>query len=186
MKGWSPPSTNWFDLIRPYRPNIYIRQILEKTHERRIDTHHIFVDFKSAFDSTKISYLLCRDVWIWYPHKLIRPCKMTLLNTSSAVRIGKDPLPAVWYQTRFQTGWLAVVVTSLTWCWRAGGSRERGRLLALERSGEKNWASLVWKHEKETTWHTLLNSPKSHKWLSRQLSRRNDQSSARIIFSAWD
>ena len=28
-----------------------LRQILEKTQEKQIDTHHLFVDFKDAFDS---------------------------------------------------------------------------------------------------------------------------------------
>ena len=67
-----------------------IRQILEKTHERRIDTHHLFVDFKAAFDSTERSYLYAAMSEFGIPAKLIRLCKMTLLNTSSAVRIGKD------------------------------------------------------------------------------------------------
>ena len=34
-----------------------LRQILEKTQEKQIDTHHLFVDFKSAFDSAIRSHL---------------------------------------------------------------------------------------------------------------------------------
>ncbi len=33
------------------------RQILEKTHEKQLDTHHFFVDFKAAFDSTDRNHL---------------------------------------------------------------------------------------------------------------------------------
>ena len=28
-----------------------LRQILEKTHEKQVDTHRLFVDYKDAFDS---------------------------------------------------------------------------------------------------------------------------------------
>ncbi|XP_049318579.1 LINE-1 retrotransposable element ORF2 protein isoform X1 [Bactrocera dorsalis] len=67
-----------------------MRQILEKTRERRIDTHHLFVDFKAAFDSTKRSCLYAAMSEFGTPAKLIRLCKLTLSNTKSSVRIGKD------------------------------------------------------------------------------------------------
>ncbi|XP_054085666.1 LINE-1 retrotransposable element ORF2 protein isoform X1 [Zeugodacus cucurbitae] len=67
-----------------------MRQILEKTREKRIDTHHLFVDFKAAFDSTKRSCLYAAMSEFDIPAKLIRLCKLTLSNTKSSVMIGKD------------------------------------------------------------------------------------------------
>ncbi|XP_049306066.1 LINE-1 retrotransposable element ORF2 protein isoform X2 [Bactrocera dorsalis] len=67
-----------------------MRQILEKTRERRIDTHHLFVDFKTAFDSTKRSCLYAAMSEFGIPAKLIRLCKLALSNTKSSVRVGKD------------------------------------------------------------------------------------------------
>ncbi|XP_054086050.1 putative uncharacterized transposon-derived protein F52C9.6 isoform X2 [Zeugodacus cucurbitae] len=93
------PTVN--ELIGPYqcgfRPGkstmdqiFTMRQILEKTRERRIDTHHLFIDFKAAFDSTKRSCLYAAMSEFGIPAKLIRLCKLTLSNTKSSVRIGKD------------------------------------------------------------------------------------------------
>ncbi|XP_054089770.1 LINE-1 retrotransposable element ORF2 protein isoform X1 [Zeugodacus cucurbitae] len=67
-----------------------MRQILEKTREKRIDTHHLFIDFKAAFDSTKRSCLYAAMSEFGIPAKLIRLCKLTLSNTKSSVMIGKD------------------------------------------------------------------------------------------------
>ena len=67
-----------------------LRQILEKTQEKQIDTHHLFVDFKAAFDSPSrdMLYSIMSDFGI--PPKLIRLCGMTLTNTKSAVQIGTE------------------------------------------------------------------------------------------------
>ncbi|XP_054084799.1 uncharacterized protein LOC128921370 [Zeugodacus cucurbitae] len=67
-----------------------MRQILEKTREKRIDTHHLYVDFKAAFDSTKRSCLYAAMSQFGIPAKLIRLCKLTLSNTKSSGMIGKD------------------------------------------------------------------------------------------------
>ena len=67
-----------------------LRQILEKSLEKQIDTHHLFVDYKAAFDSTIRSHLYETMSNFGIPAKLIRLCKMTLQNTSCAVLIGKD------------------------------------------------------------------------------------------------
>ncbi|XP_049306103.1 LINE-1 retrotransposable element ORF2 protein isoform X2 [Bactrocera dorsalis] len=60
------------------------------TMRRRIDTHHLFVDFKAAFDSTKRSCLYAAMSEFGIPAKLIRLRKLTLSNTKSSVRNGKD------------------------------------------------------------------------------------------------
>ena len=67
-----------------------LRQILEKTQEKQIDTHHLFVDYKAAFDSTIRSHLYSTMSEFGIPAKLIRLCRMTLSNTTCSVLIGKD------------------------------------------------------------------------------------------------
>lgn len=67
-----------------------LRQILEKTLEKQIDTHHLFVDYKAAFDSTIRGHLYETMAEFGIPAKLIRLCRMTLSNTTCAVLIGKD------------------------------------------------------------------------------------------------
>ncbi|XP_049316314.1 potassium voltage-gated channel protein Shal isoform X2 [Bactrocera dorsalis] len=62
-----------------------MRQILEKTRERRIDTHHLFVDFKVAFNSMKRSCLYAAMSEFCISAKLIRLCKLTLSNTKSVL-----------------------------------------------------------------------------------------------------
>ena len=80
------------DLIGPYqcgfRPGksttdqiFTLRQILEKTHEKQIDTYHLFVDYKAAFDSPIREKLYEAMSELGIPTKLIRLCRMTLNNT---------------------------------------------------------------------------------------------------------
>ena len=67
-----------------------LRQILEKTHEHQVDTHHLFVDYKAAFDSPIRESLKKVMVEFKIPAKLIRLCMMTLRNTTSSVKVGSD------------------------------------------------------------------------------------------------
>lgn len=67
-----------------------LRQILEKTHEKQIDTYHLFVDYKAAFDSPIRSKVFQAMSEFGIPAKLIRLCKMTLTDTRSSVKIGKN------------------------------------------------------------------------------------------------
>ena len=64
-----------------------LRQILEKTQEYNIDTHHMFVDFKAAYDSV-IRQDLCEAMAeLGIPEKLIRMVKLTLRNTECRVKV---------------------------------------------------------------------------------------------------
>ncbi|XP_062141784.1 uncharacterized protein LOC133849679 [Drosophila sulfurigaster albostrigata] len=63
-----------------------LRQILEKTHENGIDTHHLFVDYKAAFDSPTRERLYATMSEFGIPAKLIRLCRMTLSSTISSVK----------------------------------------------------------------------------------------------------
>lgn len=80
--------------FRPGRSTIdqifALRQVLQKTREQQIGTHHLFVDFKAAFDSPSRHSLLVAMGMLGIPAKLIRLCEMTLTNTRSSVKIGKD------------------------------------------------------------------------------------------------
>lgn len=67
-----------------------LRQILEKSHENQIDTYHLFVDFKAAFDSPLRDRLFATMSELGIPAKLTRLCSMTLSNTISSVKVGND------------------------------------------------------------------------------------------------
>lgn len=64
-----------------------IRQILEKCREFNVTTHHLFVDFKAAYDSVARSALWRAMEQFGIPHKLIALAKMTLSTVSSKVRV---------------------------------------------------------------------------------------------------
>ena len=64
-----------------------LRQILEKTHEFQVDTHHLFIDFKQAYDTPTRDELFKAMNRFGIPSKLIKLCRMTLLDTRSCVRI---------------------------------------------------------------------------------------------------
>ena len=66
------------------------RQILEKTKEFGIEAHHLFINFKSAYDTFKREQLYSAIGEYNIPNKLIRITQMTLENTKSQVRIQSD------------------------------------------------------------------------------------------------
>ena len=64
-----------------------IRQILEKCREFNIETHHLFIDFKAAYDK-----IIRKELWkimaeFGFPEKLISLTMLTLTNVKSQVRI---------------------------------------------------------------------------------------------------
>lgn len=63
-----------------------LRQILEKTQEFQVDTHHLFIDFKQAYDTPTRQELFKAMNRFGFPSKLIKMCRMTLENTWSCVR----------------------------------------------------------------------------------------------------
>lgn len=67
-----------------------LRRLLEKTLEFQIDTHHLFIDFKQAYDSIDRKSLFTTMSSFGIPSKLNRLCWLTLANTTSVVRIGKE------------------------------------------------------------------------------------------------
>jgi hypothetical protein len=67
-----------------------LRQMLEKTKEFGIETHHLFIDFKSAYDPVRREQLYNAMSEFNIPNKLISLTRMTMENTKSQVRIQSD------------------------------------------------------------------------------------------------
>ncbi len=63
-----------------------LRQILEKTHEFQVDTHHLFIDFRQAYDTPQRNELFKAMNLFGIPSKLIKLCQMTLNDTWSSVK----------------------------------------------------------------------------------------------------
>ena len=60
-----------------------LRQILEKTYKFNIDTHHLFIDFKQAYDSIRRDKLLSAMYVLGLPAKLVNMCRLTLADTKT-------------------------------------------------------------------------------------------------------
>ena len=67
-----------------------IRQILEKKWEYNEPFHQLFIDFKKAYDSFRREDLYKILVEIGIPSELVRLIKMSLTETYSRVRVGKN------------------------------------------------------------------------------------------------
>ena len=67
-----------------------IRQILEKKWEYNEEVHRLFIDFKKAYDSVRREVLYKVLIEFGIPRKLVRLIKMSLTETYSTVRVGKN------------------------------------------------------------------------------------------------
>lgn len=67
-----------------------LRTILERGHEYKLPTHHLFIDFKSAYDSINRTKLYEALAEMGIPNKLIRLVKLTMKEVSGQVRIQAD------------------------------------------------------------------------------------------------
>jgi len=67
-----------------------ICQILEKKWEYNEEVHHLFIDFKKAYDSVRRDVLYKILIEFDIPKKLVRLIKMSLTETYSRVRVGKN------------------------------------------------------------------------------------------------
>lgn len=67
-----------------------LRQIIEKAYEWNIETHHVFIDFKTAYDSVKRVELYDAMQTLGIPSKLIRLTKMTMHDSVCAIKIQGD------------------------------------------------------------------------------------------------
>jgi outer membrane receptor for ferric coprogen and ferric-rhodotorulic acid len=69
-----------------------MRQILEKCWEQNIEIHHLFVDFKSVYDSV---WKVKEEIWydmhkLDFPRKLVNLCKVLNKEVYAVVKIGKQ------------------------------------------------------------------------------------------------
>ena len=67
-----------------------IRQILEKKWEYSEPVHQLFIEFKEAYDSVRRVVLYKILIQVGTPRKLARLMKMSLTETYSRVRVGKN------------------------------------------------------------------------------------------------
>jgi sorting nexin-29 len=67
-----------------------LRQILEKCKELNIATHHLFIDYKAAYDSINRNELYKTVETLNMPSKLITLVKLTMKDTQNCVRIQSD------------------------------------------------------------------------------------------------
>ena len=67
-----------------------IRQILEKKWEYNEEVHQHFIDFKKAYDSVRREVLYKIPIEFGIPRKLVSLVKMSLSETYSRVRVGKN------------------------------------------------------------------------------------------------
>jgi hypothetical protein len=64
-----------------------VRQIVQKSHEKQVETHHLFIDFKAAYDSIDREELWEIMEVGGFPHKLIRLFRATLNGAKCCVKI---------------------------------------------------------------------------------------------------
>lgn len=63
-----------------------LRQVIEKAWEFQVEYHHLFIDFKQAYDTPERKHLFTAMNQFGIPEKLIKLCRMTLSNTWSSVK----------------------------------------------------------------------------------------------------
>jgi hypothetical protein len=71
------------------QPLFYIHQILEKTLKYIEAVHHLFIDFKKAYDSVRKEVLYNILIKFGIPMKLVRLMKMCLNETYNRILVGK-------------------------------------------------------------------------------------------------
>jgi sorting nexin-29 len=64
-----------------------IRQILEKHNEFQIETHHLFIDFRSHYDSIERNKLFMAMEEMHIPRKLIALVRATMRNIQYQIKI---------------------------------------------------------------------------------------------------
>jgi hypothetical protein len=67
-----------------------LRQILEKCNEFNITKHHLFIDFKAAYDTIIRNEVYVGMSELNFPTKLIRLTKATLTTVTCCVKIQND------------------------------------------------------------------------------------------------
>ena len=63
-----------------------LRQILEETHEFQVDTDHLIINFKQAYDSIRRDKFLAAMYVLGIPAKVVNIRRVTLVGTKSVVK----------------------------------------------------------------------------------------------------
>jgi sorting nexin-29 len=69
-----------------------LRQILEKVGEFSIESHHLFINFSSAYDSINRNQLFAATEEFRIPDKIVRLVKATMENSQCHVRVQSELL----------------------------------------------------------------------------------------------
>ena len=77
-----------------------LRQILKKTHEHQVDTHHIFVDYKAAFNSPIRD---CLFLGVWYPSKADKALQYDIEQNCKLCQNRNKPFRAIRHYSRLPT-----------------------------------------------------------------------------------
>jgi sorting nexin-29 len=67
-----------------------LRQILEKTLEFQIETHHLFIDFKPAYDKVNRNQLYKAMLELGMPPNLVRLTQATMQGTTAKVQVQNE------------------------------------------------------------------------------------------------
>jgi sorting nexin-29 len=67
-----------------------LRKILEKTGEYNIEIHHLFIDFRTAYDSINRNQLYIAIKEFNFPNKLIRLVKITMENSQCHIKLQSE------------------------------------------------------------------------------------------------
>jgi hypothetical protein len=73
-----------------------LSQIIVNTDEYQVGVHHLFIDFKSAYDSIYREKLFCAMMEFGIPSKFVRLVKTTMTNVQCSVQIQShlsQPIP---------------------------------------------------------------------------------------------
>lgn len=81
-----------------------LRRLLERTLEFNIDTHHLFIDFKKAYDSIERENLFSAMSEFGIPAKLISLSRMTLNNINCAIKTNGEPSATFETRNGFRQG----------------------------------------------------------------------------------
>jgi hypothetical protein len=76
--------------VNQQQTNSALHQILEKCNEFNITTHHLFIDFKAAYDTKIRNEVYVGMSELNFPTKLIRLTKATLTIVTCCVKIQND------------------------------------------------------------------------------------------------
>ena len=67
-----------------------LRQILEKTLEFQIESHHLFIDFKTAYDKVNRNQHYNAMLELGMPPKLVRLTQATMEGTTAKVKVQNE------------------------------------------------------------------------------------------------